>query len=124
MSAVSLGSAGLAVPPSETVLAAARSGGMNGPRRKNRPASSIVLDAVSSVGPSIARDYLLEILVLGIGASSSSFTSHSSSTAGLKEFCALAVIVVGLDCIGLFTLYVSVLTIVVEVSAGSGPCAS
>lgn len=80
---------------------------MNGPRRKNKTASEIVLEAVSSVGPSIVRDYILEILVLGVGS--------TSRVGGLKEFCALAVIVVALDCVGLFTLYVSVLAVVVEV---------
>ncbi len=77
-------------------------------RRKSKPASEIVLEAVDQVGPSIARDYLLEILVLLVGV--------GSGVGGLKEFCSLAALMMGIDCLGLFTLYVGVLAVVVEVS--------
>jgi hypothetical protein len=78
-------------------------------RRKNKSAADIVLEAVSAVGPSIVLDYLAELVVLVVGA--------TSGVKGLKEFCALAALVVLLDCVGLFTVYVAVLAIVVEVSS-------
>lgn len=84
---------------------APRPGGM--PRRKNKPASEIVLEAVSKVGPSIVRDYAAEIVVLLVGS--------SSGISGLKEFCALAALILTLDCVGLFFVYVAVLAVVVEV---------
>jgi len=95
----------LLLPPSVLNGSAPRTGGM--PRRKNKPASEIVLEAVTKVGPSIVRDYAAEIVVLVVGG--------SSGVNGLKEFCALAALVLVLDCVGLFSVYVAVLAIVVEV---------
>jgi len=39
-----------------------------------------------------------------------------SDVGGLKEFCSLVVLMMGIDCLGLFTLYVDVLAVIVEVS--------
>lgn len=93
------------LPPSVTNGNAPRTGGM--PRRKNKPASEIVLEAISKVGPSIVRDYAAEVVVLVVGS--------SSGVHGLKEFCALAALILVLDCVGLFSVYAAVLAIVVEV---------
>ena len=93
------------LPPSLLNGNAPRVGGM--PRRKNKTASEIVLEAVDQVGPSIVRDYLVEIFVLLVGV--------GSGVGGLKEFCSLAALMMGIDCLALFTLYVGVLAVVVEV---------
>lgn len=82
-----------------------RSGGM--PRRKTKTSSEIVLDAVEQVGPSIVRDYLVEIMVLAVGG--------GSGVGGLKEFCSLAALTMVIDCAALFTFYVGILAVVVEV---------
>lgn len=95
----------LLLPPTLMNGNAPRPGGM--PRRKNKSASEIVLEAVSQVGPSIVRDYAAEVLVLLIGS--------TSGVGGLKEFCSLAALILVLDCVGLFSVYVAVLAIVVEV---------
>ncbi|KAF8315415.1 hypothetical protein DL93DRAFT_906082 [Clavulina sp. PMI_390] len=95
----------LLLPASSGPGSALRSGAM--PRRKNRPASEIVLEAVGKVGGSIVRDYAMEIVVLLIGS--------SSGVHGLKEFCSLAALLLTLDCLGLFSIYVGVLAIMVEV---------
>jgi hydroxymethylglutaryl-CoA reductase (NADPH) len=71
-------------------------------------ASQVVLDAVEQVGASIVRDYAIEVLVLCVGA--------ASGVGGLKEFCALAAIILTMDCIALWTFYVGVLAVMVEVS--------
>ncbi len=39
-----------------------------------------------------------------------------SDVGGLKEFCSLAALMMGIDCLGLFTLYIDVLTVIVKVS--------
>ena len=70
-------------------------------------AREVVLDAVEQVGGSIVRDYAIEVIVLLVGA--------SSRVTGLKEFCALAALILTLDCIALFTFYVAILTVLVEV---------
>ena len=96
----------LLFPPSLTNGHTPRTGGM--PRRKNKTAAEIVLDAVDQVGPSIVRDYMIEILVLVIGA--------SSGVGGLKEFCSLAALTMVIDCVSLFTFYVGILAVIVEAS--------
>ncbi|KAF8589091.1 hypothetical protein K439DRAFT_1528032 [Ramaria rubella] len=72
-----------------------------------KPAREVVLDAVEQVGGSIVRDYAIEVFVLLIGA--------SSRVTGLKEFCALAALILTVDCIALFTFYVAILTVLVEI---------
>ena len=72
-----------------------------------KPARDVVLDAVEQVGGSIVRDYAIEVFVLLLGA--------SSRVTGLKEFCALAALILTFDCISLFTFYVAILTVLVEV---------
>ncbi|KAF8501845.1 hydroxymethylglutaryl-coenzyme A reductase-domain-containing protein [Gautieria morchelliformis] len=72
-----------------------------------KSAREVVLDAVEQVGGSIVRDYAIEVIVLLVGA--------SSRVTGLKEFCALAALILTFDCISLFTFYVAILTVLVEV---------
>ena len=72
-----------------------------------KPASEVVQDAVDSVGEGIVRDYAIEVAVLAVGA--------VSGVGGLKEFCAFAALVLIADCIMLFTFYVALLNVFVEV---------
>jgi hypothetical protein len=72
-------------------------------------ASQVLQDAVARTGPSVIRDYAIEIAVLALGA--------VSGVSGLKEFCALAALILATDCIALFTFYIAVLNIMVEVRA-------
>lgn len=70
-------------------------------------AKFIVSDAVSKVGVGIVRDYAIEIAVLCLGG--------ASGIGGLKEFCHLAALILAMDCLCLFTFYVAILTVMVEV---------
>jgi hydroxymethylglutaryl-CoA reductase (NADPH) len=72
------------------------------------PAGQVVTDAIRQKGPTVLRDYAIEVAVLGLGA--------FSGINGLKEFCALAALILTLDAVAIFTLYVAVLNIMVEVS--------
>ena len=71
------------------------------------PAHEIVASAVNRVGVPIIRDYLIEIAVMAVGA--------TSGVSGLREFCQLAALILLFDCIFLFAFYVSILTVMVEV---------
>ncbi|KAF9068907.1 hydroxymethylglutaryl-coenzyme A reductase-domain-containing protein [Rhodocollybia butyracea] len=72
-----------------------------------KPAGEIVLEALSNVYTTIIRDYVLEIAVLIVGA--------NSKVNGLKEVCALAALVLGMDCLLLCTFLSSILCVMVEV---------
>ncbi|EMD34668.1 hypothetical protein CERSUDRAFT_116857 [Gelatoporia subvermispora B] len=72
-----------------------------------RPAGVVVLDALDRVGNVILRDYALEIAVLLVGV--------NSRVGGLKDFCAVAAVLLTVDCIMLGTFYSAVLTVMVEV---------
>ncbi|KAG0149631.1 hypothetical protein CROQUDRAFT_653469 [Cronartium quercuum f. sp. fusiforme G11] len=69
-------------------------------------ARDIVVKSIENVGARILRDYVIEITVLGLGA--------MSGVNGLTEFCQLAAIILGFDCLLLFGFYVSLLTVFVE----------
>ncbi|KWU43403.1 putative hydroxymethylglutaryl-CoA reductase [Rhodotorula sp. JG-1b] len=71
------------------------------------PSREIVLNAVSKTGPSIIRDYAIEVAVLVVGA--------MSGVAGLREFCQLAAVILCWDAICLVGFFVSILTIMVEI---------
>ena len=73
-----------------------------------KPAGQVILEAYDRVGNSILRDYALEIFVLTVGA--------SSKVGGLRECCALAAVILAMDCIALASMYTAVLTVMVEVS--------
>ena len=89
-------------------------------RGQMKLAGDVVLEAIDQVGNGILRDYALEIAVLLVGA--------SSRVGGLREFCALAVLALTLDCFMLCTFYTAILAVMIEVSplvtgpfhAGSG----
>ncbi|KAI0827168.1 3-hydroxy-3-methylglutaryl-coenzyme A reductase [Trametes gibbosa] len=72
-----------------------------------KPAGEVILEALDRVGNVILRDYALEIAVLFVGV--------NSRVGGLKEFCAVAAVALAMDCVMTFTLYTSVLTVMVEV---------
>ena len=76
-----------------------------------KPAGEIILDSLSNVYSPILRDYILEIAVLTIGA--------NSKVSGLKEVCALAALVLAIDCLLLCTFLSSILCIMIEVSCCS-----
>ena len=70
-------------------------------------AKFIVIDAVKKVGTGIVRDYAIEVAVLCLGG--------ASGIGGLKEFCHLAALILVMDCVCLFTFYIAILTVMVEV---------
>jgi hydroxymethylglutaryl-CoA reductase (NADPH) len=70
-------------------------------------AKQIVVDAVKKAGMSIVRDYAIEVAVLSVGA--------ASGIGGLREFCYLAALIMVTDCITLFSFYVAILSVMVEV---------
>jgi hydroxymethylglutaryl-CoA reductase (NADPH) len=72
-----------------------------------KPAGEIVLEALSNVYTPIIRDYFLEIAVLVIGA--------NSKVNGLREVCALAALILGMDCLLLCTFLASILCVMIEV---------
>ncbi|KOS20243.1 3-hydroxy-3-methylglutaryl-coenzyme A reductase [Escovopsis weberi] len=68
--------------------------------------------AIKDQGYGIVREYLLEILVLSVGAASGS----SGVRGGLQQFCFLAAWILFFDCILLFTFYVAILSIKLEIN--------
>jgi hydroxymethylglutaryl-CoA reductase (NADPH) len=72
-----------------------------------KPAPKIITESLSRVYPPIIRDYILEIAVLTVGA--------YSKVGGLKEVCALAALVLAVDCLLLCTYLAAILGIMVEV---------
>jgi len=73
-----------------------------------KPAPKIITESLSLVYPPIIRDYVLEIAVLVVGA--------YSKVGGLKEVCALAALVLAVDCLLLCTYLAAIFGIMVEVS--------
>jgi hypothetical protein len=72
-----------------------------------KPAADLILEALDKAGNIIVRDYVLEIAVLLIGA--------YSKVGGLKEFCALAALLLTVDCVATTTFYVAILSVMIEV---------
>lgn len=70
-----------------------------------------IIRAVDTVALPIARDVVIEISVLALGA--------KSAIAGLREFCFLSAILLAYDVVLLFTWYTSVLTLKLEVKYSS-----
>jgi hydroxymethylglutaryl-CoA reductase (NADPH) len=84
---------------------------VGGTRRQHvKAAETVVLDAFNTVGAAVLRDYALEIAVLAAGA--------YSRVGGLRDLCAFAAILLTLDCLATVTLYVAVLSVMVEVRSG------
>jgi len=73
-----------------------------------KPAPKIITESLSHVYQPIIRDYVLEIFVLMIGA--------WSRVGGLREVCALAALVLAVDCLLLCTYLAAILGVMVEVS--------
>ncbi len=76
-------------------------------RGQMKPAPDLILEALDKAGNIIVRDYVLEIAVLLIGA--------YSKVGGLKEFCALAALLLTVDCVATATFYVAILSVMIEV---------
>ncbi|KAG6330169.1 hypothetical protein ID866_8920 [Astraeus odoratus] len=76
------------------------------------PAGEVVLEAMGRSSNVILRDYALEIAVLAMGA--------RSKVGGLQEFCALAALLLVLDCVLFGTFYTAILTIMVEPQQDTG----
>lgn len=66
-----------------------------------------ILRAVDTVALPIARDCSIEIIVLALGA--------KSGITGLREFCFLSAMLLAFDLVMLFTWYIAVLTLKLEV---------
>ncbi|GLB39162.1 putative reductase [Lyophyllum shimeji] len=72
-----------------------------------KPAAKILTESLSLTYPPIIRDYILEIAVLVVGA--------NSKVAGLREVCALAALLLAVDCLLMCTYLVGVLGVMIEV---------
>ncbi|KXN89136.1 3-hydroxy-3-methylglutaryl-coenzyme A reductase [Leucoagaricus sp. SymC.cos] len=77
------------------------------PGAQMKPAPKIITESLTKVYPPIIRDYFLEIAVLVVGA--------YSKVGGLKEVCALAALILGVDCVLLCTYLAAILGIMIEV---------
>lgn len=73
-----------------------------------KPAGEIILESLTAVYYPILRDYILEIAVLTLGA--------NSKVGGLREVCALAALILAVDCLMLCTFLSSILCVMIEVS--------
>lgn len=89
------------------------SGGMSSSHNL-KPSGTIILECLAAVYRPILRDYGLEIAVLVIGA--------NSKVGGLSEVCALAAVLLGVDCLLLCTFLASIFGIMIEVSGGCPLC--
>ena len=76
-------------------------------RGQMKPAPELIMEALDKAANPILRDYALEIAVLLIGA--------YSKVGGLKEFCALAALLLTVDCVAMATFYCAILSIMIEV---------
>ncbi|TFK41635.1 hydroxymethylglutaryl-coenzyme A reductase-domain-containing protein [Crucibulum laeve] len=74
---------------------------------KLKPAPKIITESLTAVYPPIIRDYGLEIAVLVVGA--------NSKVGGLREVCALAALILGVDCLLLCTYLAAILGVMIEV---------
>lgn len=72
-----------------------------------KPGPKIITESLSYVYSPIIRDYLLEIAVLTVGA--------YSRVRGLREVCALAALVLAIDCLLMCTYFAAILGVMVEV---------
>ncbi|KAF9529996.1 hydroxymethylglutaryl-coenzyme A reductase-domain-containing protein [Crepidotus variabilis] len=94
-------------------VAAGQQGVSNGSTNMNMntnallPSPLIITQSLSHVYTPIIRDYILEIFLLSVGA--------WSRVGGLREVCALAALVLSVDCILLCTYLSAILGVMVEV---------
>ncbi|RPB03751.1 putative 3-hydroxy-3-methylglutaryl CoA reductase [Choiromyces venosus 120613-1] len=73
------------------------------------PIQAAVVAAVRDKGFEIVRDYIIEIIILSLGAA-------SGVQGGLRQFCFLAAWILAFDCILLFTFYTAILVIKLEIN--------
>ncbi|KAJ6590631.1 hydroxymethylglutaryl-CoA reductase [Mycena vulgaris] len=76
-------------------------------RPTSTPSGEVILDALSATYYPILRDYILEIAVLLLGA--------GSRVAGLTEVCALAALLLALDCLMMCTFLAAIFCVMIEV---------
>ena len=93
----------------QAVLSAAIQGKTSGPGDAPITIHAAVQRAVRERGSDLVRDYMMEILVLCIGAA-------SGIQGGLRQFCFLAAWTLFFDAILLFTFYTAILTIKLEIN--------
>lgn len=95
----------------QTVLSASIHAKTNGNGNGDAPRTiqNAVQTAVRERGFEIVRDYVIEILILCVGAA-------SGIQGGLRQFCFLAAWTLFFDCILLFTFYTAILTIKLEIN--------
>jgi hydroxymethylglutaryl-CoA reductase (NADPH) len=74
-----------------------------------KASGKIILESLSDVYKPIIRDYALEVAVLVVGA--------NSKVSGLREVCALAAVLLAVDCMLLCTFLASIFGVMVEVSS-------
>ena len=67
-----------------------------------------VYNGVLASGPGLVYDYIIEVLLLLA-------LSASGMGGGVREFCFIAAFILAFDCLYLFTMYLSVLTLRLEV---------
>jgi Sterol-sensing domain of SREBP cleavage-activation len=72
-----------------------------------KTAPDLILEALDKAGNIIVQDYSLKIAILLIGA--------YSEVGGLKEFCALAALLLTVDCVTTMTFYVAILSVMIKV---------
>ncbi|KAJ7737854.1 hydroxymethylglutaryl-CoA reductase [Mycena maculata] len=89
------------------LLARTNTSSLRTPASGGTPTGEVVLDALSATYYPILRDYILEIAVLSLGA--------SSRVPGLCEVCALAALLLSMDCVMMCTFLAAVLAVMVEV---------
>ncbi|KAJ7446636.1 3-hydroxy-3-methylglutaryl-coenzyme A reductase [Mycena latifolia] len=77
------------------------------PPHRLHSTGEVILDAFSTTYYPILRDYVLEIAVLLLGA--------GSNVTGLTEVCALASLLLALDCLMMCTFLAAVLSVMIEV---------
>ncbi|KAG0130156.1 putative 3-hydroxy-3-methylglutaryl CoA reductase [Tuber indicum] len=73
------------------------------------PIQAAIVAAVRDKGFEIVRDYIIEIIILSLGAA-------SGVQGGLRQFCFLAAWILAFDCILLFTFYTAILVIKLEIN--------
>ncbi|KAH6909627.1 hydroxymethylglutaryl-CoA reductase [Coprinopsis sp. MPI-PUGE-AT-0042] len=92
----------LVLPPGESVSASVPPS-----MSQLKPSPKIVTESLTLVYPPIIRDYFLEIAVLAVGA--------YSKVGGLREVCALAALILTIDCLLLCTYFAAIMGVMIEV---------
>jgi hydroxymethylglutaryl-CoA reductase (NADPH) len=75
--------------------------------QNNQDVYRIIYRSVASIAPTLLRDGILEITVFLLGA--------KSTLPGLREFCLMSAFLIAFDIMFMFTWYISVLSLKLEV---------